>query len=53
MKKIEIICDACDKKIGPDIVYGSLKLFLFPEINFCGISCFDDWVKKIYSKDNR
>jgi hypothetical protein len=50
MKKIEITCDACEKEIDPRIMHGVLIIFGFPEINFCGIGCFDDWVKKKYLK---
>ncbi len=51
MKKIEINCDYCDKKIQENVLYGSLIMPGFNEHNFCGISCFDDWVMNYYIKN--
>jgi hypothetical protein len=50
MKKIEITCDFCEKNIDSNLSYGILKLPLIPELNFCGYSCFHDWMKNECNK---
>ncbi len=47
---IKIDCDFCKKEIPSGILYGRLNMPLLAEVNFCGIGCFDDWVKLIYMK---
>ena len=53
MKKLEIICDSCEKYIDLYVIYGILQLPGFPEMNFCGISCFDDFIKEKYLRHHR
>ena len=50
MKKIKITCDGCKQEIDIKCLYGLLKLPMLEELNFCGIGCFDDWIKHIYLK---
>jgi hypothetical protein len=47
MKKIEITCDFCEKYIDDKMHYATLLVPLYPELNFCGYSCFHDWMKRM------
>jgi hypothetical protein len=40
------------KEIPNEILYGTLKLPLLPENNFCGVCCFDDYIRNIYLREN-
>ena len=48
MKKIIVNCDSCNAGIGRNVLYASLFLAGLEEMNFCGVTCFDDYMKDPY-----